>query len=347
MAIAAHAPLLAVLIVYYVSALALLGRVEAQVSFDLIQVFTNLELLVPLLAFAMMFYGYACMVARTGEPTGLRLRRWLRETPFVEIALARLLPAVLILGVLETTYIAFKRNIPVLEPYSWDAFFGWLDRALFLGTDPWVLTHHLLPWAATSRGIAVAYALWFYVVLTCFAVAAVTRLDSRLRLTFFLAFLLSWSVGGSYLAVIFSSAGPVYVDRLFGDPTFAPLMQRLAEQSAVWPNPALATQEMLWQGYSDPAYPAMGISAFPSMHLCTITVVTLYSFQRDRVIGWVLAVFTGVILFGSVHLGWHYAVDGLAGIAMAMLFWRVSRSVACWWLGQVSRLTESALALSR
>ncbi len=332
----AYAPLLVVLVVYYLSALALLGSVEAQLSLNLVGIFTNLRLVVVLLAIITVIYGYARMVMRTGEPTRARLARWLRQTPFVEIALARLLPMVVLLGVLETTYLAFKRNIPALVPYSWDGVFAALDRLLFLGTDPWVLTHELLPWAAASQAIGVVYALWFYLIFACFGVATVMPLDSRLRLTFFLAFLLSWSVGGSCLAILFSSAGPVYVERLFGDPTFAPLMQRLADQNEVWEISALATQEDLWRGYADPAYPAMGISAFPSMHLCLATVAMLFGFARSRALGWSLVVFTGLMLFGSVHLGWHYAVDGIAGIALGLLFWWMAKAFAAWWLGRMA-----------
>jgi hypothetical protein len=31
-----------------------------------------------------------------------------------------------------------------------------------------------------------------------------------------------------------------------------------------------------------------------------------------------------VILVGSVHLGWHYAVDGYAGIAGALILWWIA-----------------------
>lgn len=38
--------------------------------------------------------------------------------------------------------------------------------------------------------------------------------------------------------------------------------------------------------------------------------------------------FAAIILFGSVHLGWHYAIDGLVGGAMALGIWRLSGGIA-------------------
>jgi hypothetical protein len=35
-----------------------------------------------------------------------------------------------------------------------------------------------------------------------------------------------------------------------------------------------------------------------------------------------------VILVGSVHLAWHYAVDGLAGILLAAIFWAAAGTIA-------------------
>jgi hypothetical protein len=41
-----------------------------------------------------------------------------------------------------------------------------------------------------------------------------------------------------------------------------------------------------------------------------------------------------------VHLGWHYAADGLFAAPMAVLFWHVSGRIARWWLAR-SGLAEA------
>jgi hypothetical protein len=35
----------------------------------------------------------------------------------------------------------------------------------------------------------------------------------------------------------------------------------------------------------------------------------------------VLSLYAGVVLVGSVHLGWHYAVDGYLSIVGALAIW--------------------------
>ena len=35
-----------------------------------------------------------------------------------------------------------------------------------------------------------------------------------------------------------------------------------------------------------------------------------------------------IILIGSVHLAWHYAVDGYAGILLAAAFWLIAGAIA-------------------
>jgi hypothetical protein len=40
--------------------------------------------------------------------------------------------------------------------------------------------------------------------------------------------------------------------------------------------------------------------------------------------------YAAVILFGSIYLGWHYAVDGYVSIAVTYLIWRFSGHIIDW-----------------
>lgn len=85
---------------------------------------------------------------------------------------------------------------------------------------------------------------------------------------------------------------------------------------------SLDTQQLLWDGYMGKTAP-IGISAFPSMHNASTLLFALAAWPRSRGLGVAFAIYTAIILVESVHLGWHYAVDGYGGLALA---------ACCWWL---------------
>ena len=61
------------------------------------------------------------------------------------------------------------------------------------------------------------------------------------------------------------------------------------------------------------------------MHVTTAVLMAFYGFSLSRWIGWALSVFAAMIVLGSVHLAWHYAVDSYLAIILATLFWTLSR----------------------
>jgi hypothetical protein len=69
---------------------------------------------------------------------------------------------------------------------------------------------------------------------------------------------------------------------------------------------------------------AGGISAMPSLHVALAVLFACAGFACHRAAGWAMTAFAFVIWFGSVHLGWHYAVDGLIGGALAVVLWKVA-----------------------
>jgi membrane-associated phospholipid phosphatase len=108
---------------------------------------------------------------------------------------------------------------------------------------------------------------------------------------------------------------------------------------------SLDTQQLLWDGYTGKSG-AIGISAFPSMHNASTLLFALATWKRSRGLGIAYGIYTVIILVGSVHLGWHYAVDGYAGLALAGLCWWLSGFVARWHHRQpgVARLNDALSA---
>ena len=174
-----------------------------------------------------------------------------------------------------------------------------------------------------SSLINVVYNIWFYVVFGVMAWQSGSLRDPRLRLQFFLSFVLTWAILGSLMAMLLSSAGPVYFGRVTGmEDIYAPLMHYLHAANQQYPIWALGVQDKLWVHYQHViAGAGSGISAMPSMHVATSVLFTLLGWRTHRVLGLAFAAFTGIILVGSVHLGWHYAVDGYVAIVATCLVW--------------------------
>jgi len=71
-----------------------------------------------------------------------------------------------------------------------------------------------------------------------------------------------------------------------------------------------------------------GISAMPSMHVGSSIILMLAAYRMNRWFGRAMAVFAATILVGSVHLGWHYAVDGIFAAIIAAGLWKVGGMLA-------------------
>jgi hypothetical protein len=55
---------------------------------------------------------------------------------------------------------------------------------------------------------------------------------------------------------------------------------------------------------------------------------TIGGFALHRWIGWALVAYAAVIWLGSIHLGWHYAADGIVGAALTIGMWKASAHIA-------------------
>jgi membrane-associated phospholipid phosphatase len=95
----------------------------------------------------------------------------------------------------------------------------------------------------------------------------------------------------------------------------------------VW---ALRIQEVLWQTYVNGSGSIGGISAMPSLHVASSVLLALYGFRVSRAHGWCLTAFALMIFLGSIHLGWHYAVDGYLGAAVAFGSWAIAIRLQQW-----------------
>lgn len=291
----------------------------------------TLIVMVPFMAVCLLaLRGVIILVAERPERPLTQLARELRDSLATPQRLAHATPVLLAMLVFGGTFTTIKASIPAMLPFSWDQGFDELDRWLHGGAAPWELLQPVLGTPAVTYAVNWVYNLWFLTFNLVWIWQAFRQGDDRLRLQFFLSLILGWILLGSVLATLLASAGPCYFGRVTGLPDpYEPLMEYLRhvdDSYAVW---ALDAQETLWRNYAKGGViVGSGISAMPSMHVAIATLMALVSWRVRRWLGVVMSAYAVGIMIGSVHLGWHYAVDGYLGAAgMIAIWWGAGRFV--------------------
>lgn len=245
----------------------------------------------------------------------------------------RLLLAAPVLAVAPAFFSAFtslKSGLARLHPYTWDATIGGWDRALF-GQDAWRVLQPALGHPPVTFALSVLYSGWHAAMLTIFGGLCFSLGRPVLRAQALLALVGCWALLGTWAATMLASVGPCFVGPLHvaAPDGFAPqaaYLQAANRQLPIW---EFAEQSRLLSAAAA-GKPALGsgISAMPSMHVAVAMLMMLVAWRFGRRAGIVGSVYFVIILLGSVHLGWHYAMDGLAGAAGAGLLWLAAGWVA-------------------
>ncbi|QQG35815.1 MAG: phosphatase PAP2 family protein [Micavibrio aeruginosavorus] len=286
----------------------------------------DVTLTISVIAFLFFRILYVCLIDRPARPL-LALYREFRYRWFTPRRVVQGLAVMILIPVFFSFFTSAKNLMPLINPFSWDPAFAEWDRMIHFGKQPWEWLHPALGAALVTTVISFFYKTWFFSKYMVIFWQAFTLSRPQLRAQFFITMLLTWIVNGFVFALIFSSAGPCFYDYFYPDleNPYDALMQFLHETDKTSKVYDLFAMDYLLHAY-DAKKTALfsGISAFPSMHVSVAFLNALLGWRTNRVLGVFFTIYLAIIMVGSVHLGWHYAIDGYFSIITTYLLWKAT-----------------------
>jgi hypothetical protein len=209
---------------------------------------------------------------------------------------------------------------------SWDVFnqprdhqlLAW-DRWLFLGHSPAVLLHQLLGEHVAAYVLLVVYESFSTIVSISFVAAVVFSERLRGGAVFIASMVWVWILGAAtYYAI----------------PSLGPFWSAPHEFNGLPHTMVQDTQARYLAQRADLlAHPFAGgsfaqVSAFASLHVAvTLVIVLMASYYGLRRTTRVLTVFLCGTILATVYLGWHFAVDDVAGLAIGWASTQLGRRI--------------------
>lgn len=260
-------------------------------------------------------------------------RTWLGSERLVGVALILIAMPALLRVMYE-----FRLALTLIQPFHLDPTFMRLDQWVHGGFHPFEILQPIVGRPQVTDFLDIFYVAGYFLTLWVGIIWQTVSGREPVRSQFLLTFALAWIVLGTAAAIALASGGPAFYGRITGLPDpYSPLMEYLQSVDATHGLFALTNQQRLWESYTVWG----GMTAMPSMHIAIVAVVSLAAVRTHRWLVVIVAPLLTLMLVGSVHLGWHYAVDGYVSlIAVALLWWLTGRFLR-WW---ASRKDSTATA---
>ncbi len=305
-------------------------------------IWANLRLFGICIVFGVCFDAlYQIVGVRPESPIKHFRRRYLSTETRERVVAGLPLLAVCIL--LLPFFSKMKAAIRLFNDFTWDQTFIDLDRAMFFGHDAWEVLQPVLGYPYVTAGLSVLYQVWLLLLYFGCLFLIFSKIDGSLRRQFFLTYVLAWTVVGAGLATLLASVGPCFVNPLIGLHDFDAQMAYLHHVDEIVPVMVLPVQEMLLKWHSANVNGlGSGITAMPSMHVAVAYLFWLTMRKISRPAGIFFGGYFVVIWVSSVHLAYHYAVDGLVSVmAISVLWWVSGLTFRAWdtWLERSSQAT--------
>jgi hypothetical protein len=209
------------------------------------------------------------------------------------------------------TFRNLKGYVPFVNGHIWDGTLERIDKALWLGHEPWTVLHTAFGDNIAAHFFSFIYVAWIVLIPMTLAIALVWTRDPARGSWYVTAIAVDWVLGvAAYYAL--PTLGPIYtstVDFAGISHTYTSTLEAdlLRDRIAVLADPHAT-------------HAVQTIAAFPSLHVgmmvSVCAFVTLAGMARwIRVSAWVFLVIT---VIGTLYLGWHFFVDALAGGALGV-----------------------------
>ena len=255
-------------------------------------------------------------------PRGIRLSRATSRPAFAcirAVAAERwsVRRALTVLGLIVAFYVIYlcyrnvKSYIPLARPGLFDGSLLELEESFF-GAHPAELLHTVLGTGITAHALSVVYLLFLTFVPLSVAAALVWRTDMAGGLWWLAVISLNWVLGAASYFVL-PSLGPAFsAPWLFADLPYSgvtALQDVLVEHRQEFVAAPVASGGL------------QSIAAFASLHVSIVLsgAIVAHLLRAPRALRVGMWVFFGLTVIATIYFGWHYVVDDIAGVAIALV----------------------------
>lgn len=237
-----------------------------------------------------------------------------------------------LLSVSLLSYTVIKSSIPEVNFFYLDFKMVELDEWLHFGTAPWKITHFIFSSYYFTGFINFIYNCWFFIIWLFLVFYCISTKDLEHRKVVLTSYILCWVINGGIFSTLLSSVGPCYIMDFYSSSYYSELFTILGSQNEqlisseswlrVW---VLKTQPFLYDRYLERSSEVgSGISAMPSMHVSIAFLMALCVPKDYKALKVLFIIFALLIFIGSIHLGWHYALDGYVSIFLTLLIYKTT-----------------------
>lgn len=311
--------------IYALSSCIVIGRFSSSIEFKLFSYtpFWFAGSLFCILTYILIIELPRTIKARSKRPLTDALKATHQKISFSRLIVGGIL--ICVTSIVWSVFSCIKNMLPSLAPFWLDQEIADLGQMLHGGYTPWKLLHPLLGYYWVTRTIEVIYLNgWMLMLIVLSVFLALNSKYDRLRIQYFATMFLVLFLLGNIIAGLGMSAGPIYYGYITGDhQRYSGLVDYLAFSKGLVSS-ASDIQDYLWSAFinKNPQL-GSGISAFPSIHVAMATLFLLAGWNVSRRFGRALISFWLLIFVGSIHLGWHYSLDGYASAVGTFLLWQL------------------------